>query len=345
MKKRAVVICPGRGTYTKETLGYLKQYGAPIGDFIDDIDERRRARGEPTITELDYAQAFQPSVHTRGENASALIYACAYADFMSIDRSQYDIVAVTGNSMGWYLACAFAGALDWASGFSVINTMGSMMKNEIIGGQVIYPLTDENWRPSRERRTAVEQAVARASAQDGVEIHASIFLGGFLVLGANKAGIAALLKELPVVENYPFQLINHAAFHTPLLRETAAKAFHLLPETLFQRPAVPLIDGRGCIWQPYSTKIEDLYHYTLGHQVVEPYDFTRAITVALREFAPDKLILLGPGGSLGGAVGQILVETNWKGIDSKATFTARQAEDPFVVAMGRPDQRRLVVAS
>src|SRR5690349_6403417 len=98
-KKRALVICPGRGTYTKETLGYLRQYGAHAADFLDDIDERRKSLREPTIRELDYAEAFQPALHTRGEHASTLIYACSYADFMAIDRKQYDIVAVTGNSM------------------------------------------------------------------------------------------------------------------------------------------------------------------------------------------------------------------------------------------------------
>ncbi|MBX3022869.1 MAG: hypothetical protein KF799_14435 [Bdellovibrionales bacterium] len=342
MKKRAVVICPGRGTYTKETLGYLKQHGAYAADFLDDIDRRRQAMGEPTIRELDYAETFQPQLHTRGEHASSLIYACSYVDFMAINREKFDIVAVTGNSMGWYLTLAFGGALDWASAFTVINTMGSMMKNEIIGGQVIYPLCDENWLPSQKRMSDVDQAVQRAAQNDGVEIYPSIFLGGFLVLGANKAGVQALLKELPPVENYPFQLINHAAFHTPLLRETAARAFRELPESLFQAPQLPLIDGRGCIWQPYSTNIEDLYHYTLGHQVVEPYDFSRAIGVALKEFAPDHLILLGPGSSLGGSVGQIMIENNWKGVSNKAEFTRLQAEDPFLLAMGRPDQRRLL---
>jgi hypothetical protein len=343
MKKRAVVICPGRGTYTKETLGYIKQHGAFIADFVKDIDQRRRALGEPTITELDYAETFSPQLHTRGENASSLIYACAYADFTAIDRDQYDVVAITGNSMGWYLTLAFGGSLDWAGGFQVINTMGSMMKNEVVGGQVIYPVTDNEWRQSPEKWRIVDEAVARARAKEGVEIYPSIYLGGFLVLGANKPGISALLKELPPVENYPFQLINHAAFHTPLLRDTADRAFQLIPPDIFHAPQVPLIDGRGAIWQPYSTNTEDLYHYTLGHQVVETYDFTKAVTVALKEFAPDALILLGPGGSLGGAVGQILIENNWHHLATKSQFSARQVENPFVLAMGRPDQRKLVV--
>ncbi|HMN68919.1 MAG TPA: hypothetical protein PKC28_10310, partial [Bdellovibrionales bacterium] len=172
-----------------------------------------------------------------------------------------------------------------------------------------------------------------------IEIFPSIYLGGSLVLGANKPGVAALLKELPPVENYPFQLINHAAFHTPLMVETAEKAFRKLSRDLFSAPGIPMIDGRGAIWQPYSTNVDDLYHYTLGHQVVEVYDFTKAITVALKEFAPDHLVLLGPGSSLGGSLGQVMIENKWKNLDSKASFAKLQAEDPFVLAMGRADQR------
>jgi hypothetical protein len=342
-KKRALVVCPGRGSYTKETLNYLGQFGTHVRDFIADIDRRRAGLGEPTISALDGDPVFKPGVHTKGEHASALIYACAYADFMVIDRDKFDIVAVTGNSMGWYLALALGGSLDWAGGFEVVNTMGSMMKDGIIGGQVIYPVCDENWVRSTEREKAVHKTVENLRQREGVEIYPSIYLGGYIVLGANKAGIAGLLRELPPVENYPFQLINHAAFHTPLLRQTSEKAFTVLSQDLFMPPNVPLIDGRGAIWQPLSTAGGELYHYTLGHQVVEPYDFTAAIKVGLKEFAPDHVILLGPGGSLGGSLAQIMIECDWHGIKSKAGFTERQAKEPIVLAMGRPEQRALVV--
>ena len=345
MKKRAVVICPGRGSYTKETMGYLRQNGSHVRDFLKDIDQRRKSLNEPTITELDQAEAFKASLHTKGEHASPLIYACAYADFMKIDREKFEIVAVTGNSMGWYLALAFAGALNWAGGFEVVNTMGSMMKNEIIGGQVIYPICDENWVKSPVLRAKVEMILADINSREGHEAYISIELGGYLVFGANKLGTAALLKELPKKEDYPFQLINHAAFHTPLLKETSEKAFEILPSSLFHKPQIPMIDGRGFIWQPYSTDTSDLCEYTLGHQVVEYYDFTKAISVALKEFAPDLLILLGPGSSLGGSVGQILIENDWHGLKSKQDFMARQAQAPLLLAMGRPEQRGFVVST
>lgn len=335
-KERIVVICPGRGSYTSETLGYLKKPRAPrvnIGDFVADIDARRARLSEPTISELDNAKSFSPGLHTKGENASTLIYACSYADFQSIDREKYEIVAVTGNSMGWYLALAFAGSLDWAGSFDVINTMGSMMKGKIIGGQLIYPVMDGDWRKNPELIETVRLGIEKAREAGG-QVYPSIHLGGYAVIGGDAAGLNHLMKNLPKVEHYPFQLINHAAFHTPLLRETSRRAFEVIPENIFGRPRIPMIDGRGKIWQPFGTDVQELYEYTLGHQVCETYDFTKAITVALKEFAPDKLFLLGPGNSLGGAIGQILVANAWQGVGSKADFSVRQKSNPFLVSMG-----------
>lgn len=332
-KERVVVICPGRGSYTKETLGYLKPHRTQLEDFLADIDARRAALGEPTISELDNAPEFKPAVHTKGENASTLIYACSYADFMSIDLEKYEIVAITGNSMGWYLAMAFAGALEWAGAFDVINTMGSMMKEKVIGGQIIYPVVDGDWKKSHELEATVDRAIAQARKNGGV-VHRSIHLGGYAVIGGDSTGLGFLLKTLPKIENYPFQLVNHAAFHTPLLAETSQRAFATLPRDEFMMPVVPLIDGRGVIWQPYSTDVEALYQYTLGTQVVDTYDFTAAVTVALKEFAPDRLMLLGPGNSLGGSIGQILVQNKWLGIESKADFSTRQKQDPFLLSLG-----------
>ena len=64
------------------------------------------------------------------------------------------------------------------------------------------------------------------------------------------------------------------------------------------------------------------------------------MTVAIREFAPDRVVLLGPGETLGGAIGQAIVALQWLDIDSKYVFSLRQEEDPFLVAMGREAQRR-----
>ena len=108
-----------------------------------------------------------------------------------------------------------------------------------------------------------------------------------------------------------------------------------------RQPALPLIDGRGAVWWPHATDTQALWDYTLGHQVTETYDFTRAIAVAAREFAPDLFIVTGPGTTLGGAVAQSLVLAQWRGMGDKAGFKARQDADTLLVSMGMAEQRGL----
>ncbi|KGJ89390.1 ACP S-malonyltransferase [Thalassotalea sp. ND16A] len=343
-KKTAVVICPGRGTYNKEELGYLKRLHSDKVELVEVIDNYRQQQGQVSVSELDTMAKYSMRKHTAGENASALIYACALADFQAINQDEYDVVAVTGNSMGWYIALAVAGALQPAAAIELINTMGSMMTDGVVGGQMIYPIADENWCEDSAKVKQIMQWLAEVNQKDDCEVHISIHLGGYLVFGGNQVGLSALEAKLPVVQDrYPMNLFNHAAFHTPLLTDTSAKAKTLLSSELFCTPQLPLIDGLGNIWQPYSSDLNALYDYTLDTQVVEPYNFSKAIEVAVKEFAPDKLIILGPGATLGGAVAQSLIKQQWLGLNCKADFISRQKSDPFILAMGLEDQRKHVL--
>ena len=343
-KERIVAICPGRGSYTREELGYLSKYRDRFGPFIDRMDLWRRERGEPTVSEMDGAAQFQVSFHTPGENASILIHCCAMLDFMAIDRERFEVVAVTGNSLGWYLTLAAAGALNERAAFDVVNTMGSMMRGGVVGGQVIYPVVDADWRHDPAKESLVANAIDEVVGSGEGHVYPSIYLGGYRVIGGDESGIRAIMKRLPAVDDrYPFKLVNHAAFHTPILESISAKAFQVMPVTLFESPKIPMIDGRGRIWQPYATDVHELYEYTLGHQVCRAYDFTTAVTVAMKEFAPDRLVLLGPGASLGGSIGQTMIQNNWKYIDSKQKFSELQEKNPYLLSMGRPEQRERLV--
>jgi len=342
-KKKALVICPGRGSYNKDELGYLGRYHADKGEFIAAIDAFRQAQGQISVSELDGAEKYSLSLHTRGDNASALIYACAYADFLSIDRDRFDVVALSGNSMGWYIALACARALTPDGALEVINTMGTLMHNSLIGGQMIYPLVDQDWREIGGRRAELMQVMAQINAQPDHELYISIELGGMLVFAGNEAALDVLEKRLkPEQGRFPLRLKNHAAFHTPLQAPISLQGKAALSPDLFRAPSIPMIDGRGHLWRPHATSPEQLWDYTLGKQVVTTYDFTLAIKVALREFAPDCLIILGPGNSLGAVVAQSMIAINWHNLSAKADFIEMQKSDPFVFSMGMPDQRHTV---
>ena len=342
MKKSAVVIFPGRGTYAKDELGYLSRYHNDKTDFITGVDEWRFAHGRTAISDLDNSKSYAASKHASSINASALIYTCALADFASINRDAFDITAVCGNSLGWYLTLAAAAAVNEANAIRLVDTMGALMEEKGVGGQLIYPFVDEEWRPSKTREKAIANAL-HAGKTEG-DAYLSIRLGGMAVLAGDEAGLSAMEKSLaPADGRYPFRLARHAAFHTPLLSHVSDAAFQALPAELLAAPRIPMIDGRGAIWTPDATDVDALYQYTFGHQIVETYDFSKSIEVAVKEFAPDTLILVGPGSTLGAPIAQELIRHRWLGLESKTDFSATQKDDPFLLAMGRADQRRLVV--
>ena len=340
--KTAVLICPGRGTYTKTELGSLAKFPDPA--LLARFDSERVRLGQETLTALDSAQTYSVARHSRGDNASALIYACTLGDRLALGG--VEVVAVTGNSMGWYSALACAGALSPMDGFTVVNTMGTLMQEALIGGQLVYPFMGEDWADAPERRAELLALVEDIDTRGGHKLALSIDLGGMLVIAGNEAGLAAFEAAVPPVQGrFPLRLGNHAAFHTALQDPVAAKGRAAIPKSLFSQPKTPLIDGRGHVWWPGAATTDALYDYTLGHQVMEPYDFTAAIRTAAREFAPDTFIVAGPGTTLGGAVAQSLIRANWRGLASKADFQRMQAEDPFLISMALPDQRALVTGA
>lgn len=335
-RERVVVVCPGRGTYNAPELGYLaRHHGASA--WLARFDDLRARAGKPALTALDGATKFDPKVHSRGDVAAPLIHACAFLDFLSLDRDRFEVVAVTGNSMGWYTALACAGAVSGEHGFAIADAMGVNSQGHAPGGQAVLVLAGEDWTVD----PALAHAVRAAMARHGVL--PSIHLGGMLVVAGPDAALDALERDLPPLARAPLRLAGHGPFHTPLMQPSADAARAQVPVGWFAQPGVPLIDGRGKVWRRFETDPAALWDYTFGQQILAPYDFSAAIRVALREFAPDRVVLTGPGETLGGAIAQVLVDLNWLDISSRNAFTARQGEDPFLIGMGRPVQRKIVI--
>jgi malonyl CoA-acyl carrier protein transacylase len=340
----ALVVCPGRGTYGKAELGYLKRLHVDKPKLLAMADRLRAERGQPTISELDGAERFSPALHTRGDIASPLIFTASYADFLAIDRARFDVAAVTGNSMGWYTALACGGAVSSERGFAIVDAMGENSQAGEPGGQVLLQIVDEEWRAVPDLRAKLLGIVEAINGQADCALHLSIDLGGMLVFAGNEKGLAALLaKAPPTPGREPLRLVNHGPFHTPLMQGSSNRAMEQLPAGWFGSPAVPMIDGRGHVWRPFASNSGALHDYTFAAQILETYDFTRAVQVAVREYAPDRIILLGPGDTLGGAIAQALIAIEWRGLRSKADFQAMQASsDPVLLSMGREEQRDLV---
>ncbi len=341
MKEKALVVCPGRGTYNATELGYFKKHHARRHDLIDRLDALRQSTGQIPISELDGAEKYAPSTHMTGDNASLLIYACALADFAAIDRDRYDVVAVTGNSMGWYLALACAGILDFDAGARLVNIMGTMMHGHGKGGQIVWPIVDADWKVDADKVNLANSLLSKAKLLFDINVYVSIRLGGMIVFAADDAGLKWLNEHLPKDDRFPMRLMHHAAFHSPLLD-------HIIPMAQAANPVADFgggtINGQGNIWSPKAYDPAAIHGYTLGAQLNRSYDFTCAVQVAAAEFAPDKIIVLGPGTSLGAPTAQALIASGWRGLSGKADFQAHQADQPVILSMGIAEQRALVVA-
>ncbi|MFT5584813.1 MAG: [acyl-carrier-protein] S-malonyltransferase [Cognaticolwellia sp.] len=334
---RLFLLCPGRGSYGKTQLG---NYQSPSA-VLDKLDTFRANLGRPTLRAMDAAERHGARFHVAGENASILTFGATAFDIEALDPTKSQIVAVGGNSMGWYSALYAAGALALSEAAWLIETMGQYQAKNIIGGQVLYPTVDTEWRPDAGLSAAVDAAL------DMEEVHLSIRLGGTAVLAGTRRATKALLASLPKLErgkrSYPVQLPLHSAFHTPLMSATAYRARVELADLALHSPEVPLVDGRGAVFHPWASP-QEIFDWTLGAQVDDTYDFSATVQAGVGQFAPDAIVLPGPGDTLGASVAQALIEIRWRGLRDKADFSeAQKADTPLVISMSRAEQRALVV--
>lgn len=326
---RIALFLPGRGSYTKRTRKSL-----PVDHpWVARAEELRREYDLDPLLEIDRAERWRGAIQLRPDNVSPLIWLVSMLDAEEAKR-EHEVVCAGGNSMGWYTALAAAGVLSFDDGFRLVQEMALLQMTYEDGGQILYPLVDGDWRVDPKQVQRVEDALA---SSDGAAFE-SIRLGGYTVLAGTEAGIEHLLDALPGVEMgpalFPQRLKQHGPYHTPLLETVAQKARAQLDRLEFRAPEFALIDGRGARFSPWSADTAALKEYTLGPQITTPFDFTKSVRVALREYAPDLVALPGPGNPLGGICGQIAVAEGWRGMATRADFERIQESDtPLVWSM------------
>lgn len=346
MKRRAVVLFPGRGSYGSRDRGSLRRHDADARvaalarAHAAEIDAMRGRLNLPPIAELDAAE-LKPTVHLRAENATPLIVLASLLDFERV-RGRFEIVGVGGNSLGWTTSLVASGALEPADGFRLAQETALAQSRLAPGGQLVMPVVDAAWHRDARAEREVDDALAAASAGNGAfAAGLSIRLGGYRVLAGTDAALEELERALPRRQlgerTYPQRLPMHGAYHTPLVEPVAREVQARFADLPVRRPDVPLIDGRGLIHSPWSADPSELRAYTLGPQLVETFDFTAVVRAALRELGPDVCLLAGPGTTLAGTVGQVLVEEGWRGAASRADVeAAREDPDRLLLALGHP---------
>ena len=330
---RAAVVFPGRGSYTPASLRSLpRDHG-----WIRRADELRAEFGLPPISDVDAADRFDSALHLRPANASPLTFLSSLLDAERI-AGDHEVVVVVSSSTGWYTALAASGALEFDDAFRLVQQMGLAADGDLPGGvsELIYPLSDEAWRPEPAYASALSEAFAGVNGG----AHRAQELGPFAVVAGTRAGIDRLAAELPQVtvadRAYPVRLAMGDGWHTPLRAAAADDAAQRLAGLGWQRPSVTLVDGRGTRYTPWATDPADLEAYTLHEHPRRTYDFATSFRVALREYAPDVVLLPGPGATLGAACAQIIVSEGYAGVRSRAEFEEAQAgAKPILLSVRR----------
>ncbi len=326
-RSRTVLILPDLGPHGDHHRGRLPTDHA----MLRQADELRTKLGLTPLSKLDGPQVLPI-------NAWALGYLVGLLHAESA-RQDHETVAVLASSRGWCTALAAAGVLSFADGLRIVHEMAlaeqAALAGAAHGGQVIYPLTDTAWRPDATLQAAVHAALIAAHGQ----AQSSIELGGYAVLAGSERGVESLLTSLapmPVgARHYPLRLALRGPHHSsfaPVIEEPARQAIAHLD---WNAPQTTLIDGFGMRHTPWSTDPAELRDYTLDELPTATYRFATSLHVALREYAPEMLILPGPGRSLAPICGQVMVAEGYAGLRSRQAFEAAQRHSPIILSMDR----------
>ena len=332
---RAAVAFPGRGSYGSGSLGSL-----PAGHpWVARADELRAEGGLSAISSIDAAERFTPALHLRASNAWPLTFLVSLLDAERI-ADDHEVVVVVASSIGWYTALAASGALEFDDAFRLVQQMALAAEEPLddaaTAAELVYPLIDDAWERDEARAGLIDAALADA----GEGAARALELGSFSVIAGTAGAVERVGASLPPAmmggRSYPLRLASADAWHTPLRTRSAASAAGRLGDLHWERPKVTIVDGRGVRFTPLATDPARLAEQSLVRHAEAPYDFARAFRVALREYAPDVILLPGPGATLGTACAQLIVAEGYRGIRSRTELEAVQAGPaPLLLSMRR----------
>jgi hypothetical protein len=249
-------------------------------------------------------------------------------------------VVVVASSIGWYTALAAAGALRFEDAFRLVQQMALAAEEPLddaaTAAELVYPLIDDAWERDDTRSELIDAAVA----ETGGGAARALELGSFSVIAGTAGAVEQVGAALPSVtmggRSYPLRLASADAWHTPLRARGAAGAAAQLGDLGWERPKVAIVDGGGQRFTPLSADPARLAEQSLVGHAEAPFDFARAFRVALREYAPDVILLPGPGATLGTACAQLIVAEGYRGIRSRTELEAVQSgPSPLLLSMRR----------
>lgn len=247
-------------------------------------------------------------------------------------RRDHDVVAALASGAGWYAALAGAGVLAADDAEQLLGAVGEACRAIPATGQVVFPQSDAAWRPDPRLAAALEGGLALGDGQ----ISRAVDLGPYAILTGTPAGIELLTSALPAISvgerRYPLVLPPRPALHTPLAGDAAEQVRRTATRLDWHMPELTMVDGRGIRHTPWSASPAALREATLD-QLLDTERFGTALRLALREYAPDLIVVCGRSAILPTVCGQLVVAEGYRGIRSRRAFVEAQRRRPLVLSM------------
>ncbi len=263
----ALVICPGRGTYGKAELGYLKRLHADKAELIERLRPAARRARPADHLRARRRRALQPgTAHARRHRLAADLHRllCRFPRHRPValrhrrGHRQFDglVHDARRRRRGRAPNTASRSSTRWAR----------TARPASPAARSCSPSSTRNGARCRACARPCSASSRRSMPGPDAALYLSIELGGMMVFAGNEAGLAALLAEAPPTPGAraapPRQSrpLPHPA-DAGLVGPRPAR----LPADWFGAPDVPMIDGRGHIWRPFASDAEALRALHLRH--------------------------------------------------------------------------------
>lgn len=222
------------------------------------------------------------------------IFVHSYAVYKLVSQAGYSAAMVAGHSLGEYTALAAAGAISFENALHLVKMRGELMQNagKVQKGTMAAIIGLDN---------ELVSSICRNASVKGIVGPANFNSPAQVVISGSVEGVheaIRLAKEARA--RRAVELSVSGAFHSPLM-EPAIKDFsHILDDTEFETPEIPVY----CNVTGMPTRDVAEIKRLLGLQLMSPVLWTKTIQQMIKDGA-GSFIELGPGSVLAGLLRRI----------------------------------------
>jgi len=222
------------------------------------------------------------------------IFAHSYAVYELVRQAGYSAEMVAGHSLGEYTALTAAGVLSFENALHLVKMRGELMHNagKVQRGTMAAIIGLEN---------ELVGSICREASAKGIVGPANFNSPAQVVISGSVEGVheaIRLAKEAKA--RRAVELSVGGAFHSPLMKPATKDFSHILDDTEFKTPEIPVY----CNVTGEATRDVAEIKRLLSMQLMSPVLWTKTIRQMIKDGA-GRFLELGPGTVLAGLLRRI----------------------------------------